>query len=287
MKYNGFHRAIGILHRENSTTWPICLCNEVEADALDRLRSGYTAIGLQPPSYTAMVIKAAALAIAEVSRDYPEINSFLSNVPGFRRIHYFDTISAGCVVSLEADGDDQAYMAVVQRPHERPLAELTEQLQASSTSPANEAGRVNSRYLYRLPRIAQEVMLWFGRSMPELRAAYRGTFAITTVGKFGVDYQLTLPQPCSLQFGFGVIRERPVVRDGTVVAARTFFLTLSFDRRLMNGKPCALLMERIREILHTADFREPLPASRPVLPAVDGIYAAAPGRAVSVGAGGA
>src|SRR5882672_5740403 len=75
MKYTGFHRAIHILHGEHRETWPICLCNEIETDHLDQIRLRFKLAGLEPPSYTAMVVKAAAMAIREVSKSYPEINS--------------------------------------------------------------------------------------------------------------------------------------------------------------------------------------------------------------------
>jgi len=252
MRYSGFYRAIGILHGEHRATWPIHFCNEIEIERLEEYRRR---TGANKPSYTALVVKAIAKAVREISAEYPQINSYLRNVLGWKTIHTFDRISAGVAVSRDDAGEDQTVVSIVLDPERTPLSAITEQLRDHATMPVRDIPYVrNCYYLFRLPSPLQRLMLWVGKTFPEKRRLYRGTFTLTSVGKFGVDFQLTLPQASSLQFGFGSIRQRPVARDGQVIAAKTFFLTLSFDRRLMNGKPCAKLMERIRTILESAEF---------------------------------
>ncbi len=255
MRFTGFHRAIAIFHREHRQTFPIHFGNEILVEELDKLRNRYKQAGLQAPSYTAMVIKAIAIGIKETSKQYPEINSFLTGFAGWKTIHTFDRISAGVAVSRDEDGLDRTIHGVIQDPEQTPLSKITAQLKIFSTGVVKDIDYLrNCYYLFRAPRIVQEIICWCGKTFPKNRRLYRGTFAITTIGKFGVDWQLMLPQSATLQFGFGAIRERPVVKDGQVVSARTFYLTHSFDRRLMNGKPCTILMERIREILNHAEF---------------------------------
>lgn len=255
MRYSGFHRAIAILHREVKNCWQIHLCNEIETEQIDRLRERYKSLGIDPPSYTAIVVKAIALGIREVSAKFPEINSMLTSVLGWKKIHTFDRISGAVGISLEEDGQDRVAPGVIEDADKASLTDITQRLEEFSSKPMRDIKHYkNCFYLYHLPRIVQEVMLWIGRTFPSAWFQYRGTFALTSVGKFGVDYQVTLPQAACLQFGFGVVRKRPVVKNNEVVAAKTFFLTLSFDRRLMNGKPCAVLMERIREILNCCEL---------------------------------
>ncbi len=255
MRYSGFHRAIGILHGEHKATWPIHFTNEIETAKLDELRQRYKDAGQTPPSFTSMVVKAIALAVNEVSGQFPEINAYLKNFFGWKTIHDFDRISAGVAISRNEDGLDRAMTAVVQDPEAKPLTAITKELRDAATLPVQDVPYMkNCYYLFRAPKPIQWLMLLIGRSFPETRRLYRGTFTLTSVGKFGVDQQVTLPQASSLQFGFGVIRPRPVVHDGQVVSARTFYLTSSFDRRLMNGRPVAEMMEKVRDILNTAAF---------------------------------
>ncbi len=258
MRYSGFHRAIGIFHRELKHSWQIHFCNEIDAEKIEGMRARYRSLGLNPPSYTAIVIKAAALGIREVSDKFPQINSMLTGFLGWKTIHTFSTISAGVAIARTENPDmDDAIHGVIEHPDQMSLDEISKKLQEYATLPVKDVPYLrNCHYLYNAPRIAQEVMLWFGRTFPKMRRQYRGTFSLTTVGKFGVDYQVTLPQTSCLEFGFGCVRERPIVREGKVVAGRSFFVTLSFDRRLMNGRPCAMLMERVREILEEAEFAD-------------------------------
>ena len=255
MRYTGFHRAIAIFHRELRRSWPICFCNQIDTARLETLRTEYRDAGLPPPSWTALVVKGIGLGIRNVMVDYPEINSMLTGLLGWKTIHAFDCISAGVAISRNDNGADRAMQSVIQNPDQTSLSQITDQLHEYATRAVKDVPYLrNCHYLYRVPRPVQELMLWSGRTLPETRRKYRGTFSLTSVGKFGVDYQLTLPQTACLQFGFGSVRERPVVRQGKVVAGQTFNLTLSFDRRLMNGKPCALLMERVRDVLNDAAF---------------------------------
>lgn len=259
MRYTGFHRLMRLVHRgEVQNSWQVHLGNEIIADQLDLLRQQYKDLNSPPPSYTALVIKAIGLAMRQVSRDYPEINSMIAGFPGFRRIHTFDQITAGVAVSRIENDRDSVVVGVIENPETRLLSSITTELKQLGTLPVKDVpGMRNCYYLYRAPLPIQWFMAKMGSAVPNLRQKYRGTFSLTTVGKFGVDWQLSLPQAGStLQFGFGEVRSRPVVRNGEVVAARTFNLIGAFDRLVMNGKPVALLMELVREILNKADFKD-------------------------------
>lgn len=262
MRYTRFHRAIAVLQRQEQRAWSICFTNEIEVEALDRLREAYRDAGQTPPSFTAMVIKAIALAIAELRPRYPELSSTLAGLPGLRWIHVYDRQSAGLAIAREeADGRDVVFNTVLEDPDRAPLGELTRRLQEASQRPVEELADVRQcRRVFNLPAPIQWLLLTVGGLIPRARQQFRGTFALTTVGKFGVDCQLTLPQTACLHFGFGAIRSRPVVHGEQVVPARTLFLTVSFDRRLLNGRPVALLMERTRQVLQTAEFHEEIPA---------------------------
>ena len=261
MRFTAVHRALRILHRQEKRTWSICFGNEVNAAAMDALRQRYREAGLAPPSYTAMVVKAIALGIDSLRGRFPELNSTFCGLPGFRWIHVFDDLSAGVAISRDgAEDQDLVYFSVYQSPQRQRLSDMSRQLRDEATRPVQEVATLReAERVLTLPPLVQNLILGLGAMIPRARQRFRGTFALTSVGKFGVDYQFTLPQTACLHFGFGSIRERPVVADGRVTVARTFCLTVSFDRRLMNGRPPAALMGRIREILETAAFEEDMP----------------------------
>jgi pyruvate/2-oxoglutarate dehydrogenase complex dihydrolipoamide acyltransferase (E2) component len=250
-RFTGFHNAVEVWHREIKNVWQIQLVNEIESDRLEALRESYKKRGIKPPSYTALVIKAIAMAMDEERKLYPEINAFIRRFLWFRKIVVFDRISCGCVVSVEIDGQDRVGVVVVEDPEKKSFQEITTAIQ--SFSEPNSAGMKNIKLFYGVPKLLQMFFNWIGALSTTIRFESRGTFSITTVGKFGVDVQGT-PQSGSLQFGFGVIRDRVVARDGKPFVAPTFNLTCCFDRRIMNGKAAARVLDRIRKILNAADF---------------------------------
>jgi pyruvate/2-oxoglutarate dehydrogenase complex dihydrolipoamide acyltransferase (E2) component len=61
--------------------------------------------------------------------------------------------------------------------------------------------------------------------------------------------------PWPMGFSFGLVKERPVAIDGSVVARPTMMLSMSFDRRLMAGAPAARFFSAVGECLKNAETR--------------------------------
>jgi len=254
MRYSGFHRAVGYIHNVARAKWPISLSAEVEVDALQQLREQAKSRGVDPPSYTACVTKAIGMALAELSPQYPELNSMIGRFLFFRWISKFDGVSLGVAVSRDEDGLDRVYVMVIQEPAKLSLADLTARLDHASKAPASEIPEyVESRKLYTYPGLVQRLMLYMGSTVKSLHQKHWGTASLTTVGKFGVNIQMGMPLTTPIQFGFGEIKKRPVVRGDKIEAALTVHLTMAFDRRLMNGRPPCQLLSRVQHILSTAD----------------------------------
>lgn len=252
-KFNGFHRAVEVWHSEMKHVWPIYLINEIEADRLELLRKTYKDRGLKAPSYNALVIKAVAKAIDEQRKTFPEINAYFWRFLFWKKFVVYERISCGVVVAIDMEEQDRIAVGVVEDPEKKSLVEITESIQNYS-KPASLAMK-NITLFYKVPKVLQMLFNWIGAHSTKIRFENRGTFNITSIGKFGVDIQ-TAPQSASLQFGFGVVRDRVVVREGKPFVTPTFYLTCSFDRRIMNGRSASIVLARAREILQAADFGE-------------------------------
>ena len=84
-------------------------------------------------------------------------------------------------------------------------------------------------------------------TLPELQG---GTFTITNGGTFGSLMStpiLNAPQVGIL--GMHKIQERPVVKDGQVVARPMMYLALSYDHRIVDGSEAVRFLVRIKELL--------------------------------------
>ena len=77
-----------------------------------------------------------------------------------------------------------------------------------------------------------------------------GTFTITNYGALGGRFAtpLILPGQAGIM-GFGAMRERPVVLDGTVVARRTLPVVFSADHRIIDGDLSVAFQEAVLAVV--------------------------------------
>jgi 2-oxoglutarate dehydrogenase E2 component (dihydrolipoamide succinyltransferase) len=77
-----------------------------------------------------------------------------------------------------------------------------------------------------------------------------GTFTITNGGVFGSLMSTPIVNPPqSAILGMHAIKERPIVRDGQVVAAPMMYIALSYDHRIIDGKDAVLFLVDIKNQL--------------------------------------
>ena len=81
---------------------------------------------------------------------------------------------------------------------------------------------------------------------------------ISSPAKYGVD-MLVGNWPWPIGFSFGLVKERPVVIEGNIVARPTMMLIMSFDRRLMAGAPAARFFNAVAQALASAESTLGLP----------------------------
>jgi 2-oxoglutarate dehydrogenase E2 component (dihydrolipoamide succinyltransferase) len=75
-----------------------------------------------------------------------------------------------------------------------------------------------------------------------------GTFTITNGGIFGSLLSTPLVNPPqSGVLGLHAIQERPVVRDGAIVARPMMYVALTYDHRIVDGREAVTFLRRIKE----------------------------------------
>lgn len=77
-----------------------------------------------------------------------------------------------------------------------------------------------------------------------------GTFTITNLGSYGIDVFTPIINPPQVAIlGVGVVKPRPSILGGVVVARETCVLSLTFDHRALDGAPAALFLADLADIL--------------------------------------
>jgi pyruvate dehydrogenase E2 component (dihydrolipoamide acetyltransferase) len=75
------------------------------------------------------------------------------------------------------------------------------------------------------------------------------TFTITNLGMLEIDsFTAIIQQPENAILALGVVRERPVVSEGAIVARPTMNATLTYDHRAVDGAPAAKFLKTFRDI---------------------------------------
>jgi len=77
-----------------------------------------------------------------------------------------------------------------------------------------------------------------------------GTFTISNLGMFGLDqFTAVLNPPQAAILAVGASSERPVVREGQIVARPAMTMTLTCDHRAVDGAPAAEFLETVKAML--------------------------------------
>jgi len=165
-------------------------------------------------TYNDLVIKAAAMALAK----YPRLNASFAD----DRIEIHREVNIGMAVAV----DDGLLVPVVKGCQGLSLKEI-----------AIETVRLADKA--RSGRISEE----------EISG---GTFTVSNLGMFGIgEFAAVIFPPQAAILAVGSVAERPVVRDGRVVAARTMGVTLSCDHRIVDGAYGARFLGEFRRILES------------------------------------
>ncbi|MFH1022280.1 MAG: 2-oxo acid dehydrogenase subunit E2 [Planctomycetota bacterium] len=232
----------GMMHK----ALPFSLVEEVDMSEVCVLRAKLCEKD-RHATYTAVILKAIALAIQQMRKEYPIFNSYYLRWP-FRRIVPTFEIRAAVMVARTVDGEDHALVGIIPNPDKMRMDEISQCLHDYSTIPAEDVPDFQGTLgLQKFPLLIQRLAFFVAANVLRLRRRYNGTFWLTTVGKYGPDIQI--PSTMGVAFAFGAIRDRVVAVGGRPAVRPTMYLTAVLDRRLFSGAPAAQLLNRIKELL--------------------------------------
>jgi pyruvate/2-oxoglutarate dehydrogenase complex dihydrolipoamide acyltransferase (E2) component len=209
------------LRGSQSTAASVTLTREVDADVLWEARERLSErLGVSVP-FDAIFVKVLAQAV----RDFPALNSTIEG----DAILVLEEINVGFAVAAPTG----LYVPVIRDADTRPLAEVAMTVRALSERVRSGGVRIDDMA--------------------------GGTITITNLGAYGVDaFSPIINPPQSAILGIGRIAERPVARNGRLTLGRTTVLSLTFDHRVVDGAPAALLLGRVAELMNDQAWLEGL-----------------------------
>jgi pyruvate dehydrogenase E2 component (dihydrolipoamide acetyltransferase) len=202
---------------ESKATIPhFTLSMDVDMEGAVELREQLKALAGQQdtpvPSYNDMVVKACAIAL----RDFPLVNA--SYKDGSFELH--GRINIGVAVA----GEGTLIVPTIFDADRKGLGQIAKESRALAEKVRD--GKI---------------------SPPELSGA---TFSITNLGMYGVTtFTAVINPPQAAILAVGKMEQKPVVRDGEVVARHGMNVTIACDHRILSGAPAAEFLARVKAIL--------------------------------------
>ncbi|MBQ0769728.1 MAG: pyruvate dehydrogenase complex dihydrolipoamide acetyltransferase [Bizionia sp.] len=172
-------------------------------------RAQYNSLPDTKISYNDMIVKACALAL----RQHPQVNSqwFADKMKLNNHVHI------GVAVAVE----DGLVVPVVKFANEQSLPQI-------NAAVKDFAGRSRNKKL----------------TPQEMEGS---TFTISNLGMFGIEsFTSIINQPNSAILSVGAILEKPVVKNGQVVAGNTMKLCLACDHRTVDGATGAQFLQTLK-----------------------------------------
>ena len=244
-----------ITRSENKPKSKVTFLAEVDLTEIETLRAQAAARGETKPSYTAFVVKALALAL----REHPFANRRVCRSlwpPLFGiRLQRFNQIDVTVAIERQVPKAEMAaFVDVIRKADQLSIAAIQDKLRelAESDAETNPQWREYSTLVMRFPIWLATLLIRLPLYFPSLWVKYRGGAAmISSPGKYGVDV-IFANWWAPLAVSFGMVKQRPVVHEDTIVARTTFILTVNFDVRVMAGAQAALFGRRFIDILEAA-----------------------------------
>lgn len=229
--------------------------SEVDLTEIESIRTSAVERGIDKPGYTAFVVKAVALALREFPYANRRVCRSVWPLTVGVRFQKFEEIDVTVAVERDVpDAEMAAFVDIVRRADRLSIGDIQVRLNELATSDvsSNKQWRDYSNLVTRFPMWFARLMVKLPLFIPNAWYQYRGGAAmVSSPGKYGVDVIFT-NWWAPLSFSFGVVKQRPLIKEGRVKACPTFILTVSFDVRVMAGAKGAIFAKRVIDILENA-----------------------------------
>ncbi|OEH93883.1 dihydrolipoamide acetyltransferase family protein [Bacillus solimangrovi] len=218
-KMSGIRKAIAKAMVNSKHTAPhVTLMDEVDVTALVAHRKQFKAVAADKGiklTYLPYVVKALVSAL----REYPVLNTMLDDATQeIVQKHYYN-------IGIAADTDKGLLVPVVKDADRKSIFNISSEINELAVK-------------------AREGKL----SGDEMKGA---SCTITNIGSAGGQwFTPVINHPEVAILGIGRIAEKPVVRDGEIVAAPVLALSLSFDHRMIDGATAQHALNHIKRLLN-------------------------------------
>ncbi len=199
-------------------------------------------------SFTAFVTRCLAQAVEE----FPRVQAYRD-----WRGNLVQSADVDVMVMVEhtTDGERVALPHVVKAANRRSLRSIHDEIRETQESSTDGQRPRRPSMIAQLPGPARRLIY---RLAPQLWNSISGTVAVSSVGMFSTGSGWAIsPSYHTLQLTVGGIAEKPVLVDGEVEPREYLNITVTLDHDVVDGAPAARFVERLKELIESAQAIEP------------------------------
>lgn len=238
-------RSFWSLNDEMRPECKVTFVKEIDASAMDRRRNLVAKAVGKKPSYTSLIVEAAAMILVK----YPVANRAILGPFFWKRLVQFNSIDIS--VAIEKDMPDAEAVVLnhtIRNCDDLSAADISSELQ-NALHTETERWQTFSKVLNRIPPFLCKWILRLAAYLPSQWTEHRGGACfVNSPAKYGIDLVIA-DMLWPITFSFGEVKERPIVIDGRLEVRRTIPLTMIFDRRIMQGAIAARIFNHYCQIL--------------------------------------
>ncbi len=222
-KMSGIRKAIASAMVNSKHTAPhVTLMDEIDVTKLVLNRKKFKEVALEKGiklTYLPYVVKALTSAL----KGFPALNTSLDDASGeIIHKHYYN-------IGIATDTDKGLLVPVVKETDRKSIFQISSEINGLALKARD------------------------GKLAPdEMKGA---TCTITNIGSAGGQwFTPVINHPEVAILGIGRISEKPIVRDGEIVAAPVMALSLSFDHRIIDGATAQYALNHIKRMLNDPEL---------------------------------
>jgi hypothetical protein len=166
----------------------------------------------------------------------------------------FDELDVNTLFEVEVDGKKTIRPHLLRGVNKKTLRELHLEIRAFQQGHGHsQESKFIDRFVL-LPGFVRQFFLWLLFKNPHWVKGYYGTVLVTSIGMFGAGSGWGIPVPNhTLQLTLGGIARKPGLFEGRIEAREYLSVTLSIDHDVVDGAPAARFVQRLRELVESAD----------------------------------
>lgn len=157
---------------------------------------------------------------------------------------------------VDVDGTTIVQSKIVRGANEKSVRDISDEIRsAKQVGPADRRRLRGTLWFVTIPGLVRRWIWRVVLARPWWTKRFGGTVAISSIGMFGSNLGWGIPiSPAPLMVTVGGIGLRPRLIDGVLEEREHLSVTVSVDHDIVDGAPAARFVERLRELVESADL---------------------------------